>query len=130
MKHIRKGLPLLFFLTLTPLNRADIFDEVIKAFKSGQADQVANYLCPRPEIQFPDGTSGQKSKAEAVDLLRQFMKENPVKSMEIKHRGPAGDPSFVIAKYQSQNGKSFRVTLFVSGTGEKAKIQELKFENS
>lgn len=130
MKIIRRTLTLSVFLITAQFGKADIFDDVIKAFESGEAEKVISYFSDRTEMQMPDGLSGNKTKAQALDILRQFMKANPVKSMTIQHRGPAGASSFVIAHYQSQNGKTFRVTIYISSEGNKKSIQELTFENS
>lgn len=118
----------LLIVLLSAFSTNDIFDDIVRVMQSGKAEQLTPYLSEKTDVQFPGESASIRNPQEATAVLRKFMTTNPVRSVEIQHRGPAGKNSFVIAKYQSTNGKTFRVTIFVDTTEKR--IKELKFENS
>lgn len=128
MKLFKPALGILLIVLLSALSANDIFNDIVKAMQGGKAELVGPYFSEKTYLEFPGESPATKSKEESTAMLQRFMTSNPVKSVQIQHRGPSGKKSFVIAIYQSTNGNSFRVTIFVDT--EQRRIQELKFENS
>lgn len=120
---------LLFFVIAQPI-RADVFDEVVKALELGNTQKLESYFSTKIDLELPDGSVHQSNSPDLKKALSTFLQEHPAKSVIIKHRGPGGGQSFVVADYVSKDGESYRLTIFMEGTAENMRIRELKFENS
>jgi len=121
---------ILLFLAIAQPTRADVFDEVVKALETGNTQKLESYFSAKIDLELPDGTMYQSNGPELRNALSAFLREHPAKAVEIKHRGPNGPQSFVVANYISKSGESFRLTIFMDGNKENMRIRELKFENS
>jgi antitoxin component YwqK of YwqJK toxin-antitoxin module len=102
------------------------FDEVIKAIKSGDATQVAEYFDNTVEITLP-GKSNSYSKSQATLVLRSFFESNTVKDFEILHQSDNSGAQYCIGNLKTING-TYRTTIFMKQKGPKELLQELRFE--
>ncbi len=130
MKPFKSSFVLLLFFLIAQPTRADIFDEVVKILESGNTEKLHAYFSPNIDLELPDGTMHLSNGPALKKALASFVSENPAKSVAIKHRGPLGKQSFVVANYITKSGETYRLTIFMEGNAENMRIRELKFENS
>jgi len=122
-----KKVLLLLFLFITVCSFISVsFDEVIKAIKSGDAEQVSNFLDNTVEITLP-GKSNSYSKSQAALVLRDFFATNSIKDFEILHKSDKLGSQYCIGNLKTANG-TFRTTIFMKQKGDKELLQELRFE--
>ena len=114
-------------LLLPMLIRADIFDQLLQAIKTGDSKQVAAYFNKTVDFSTPLEVDIY-SKAQAEMLLKDFFLKYPPKSFSIHHRGSSAQGAkYVIGKYEYDKG-SLRVYVLVKEQDGKQLIQELHFE--
>lgn len=130
MKRIKSSFALLLFFLIAQPTRADVFDEVVKALENGNKEKLFGYFSPNIDLELPDGAMYMTNGQELKTALSAFLRDNPAKSVAIKHRGPLGKQSFVVANYVTTAGVTFRLTIFMEGNADNMRIRELKFENS
>ncbi|MDQ2862481.1 MAG: DUF4783 domain-containing protein [Bacteroidota bacterium] len=118
-------LSLLLFITVSSFMSVS-FDEVIKAIKSGDADQVSSFLDNTVEITLP-GKSNSYSKSQASLVLKEFFAANSIKDFEILHMSDNSGSQYCIGNLKTSNG-TFRTTIFMKQKGDKELLQELRFE--
>jgi antitoxin component YwqK of YwqJK toxin-antitoxin module len=123
---MKKFLPALLLLIFTVSFKAISLDELVKAFKSGNAARVSLFFDNTVEITISEkSTSFSKSQAELV--LRDFFSTNEVQDFEIIHEGDNAGSQYCIGNLITKNG-TFRTTIFVKLKGNKQLIQEIRFE--
>jgi hypothetical protein len=102
------------------------FTEVVKAIKSGNSAEVSKYFDNTVEISLPD-KSNSYSKSQAELVLHDFFATNGVKDFEVLHKSDTPGSQYCIGNLQTNNG-TFRTTIFMKQKGDKALVQELRFE--
>ena len=123
---MKKILPAFLLLIFTVSFKAISFDEIVKAFKAGNAARVSVFFDNTVEITISQkSTSYSKSQAERV--LRDFFSTNEVQDFEIIHQGDNAGSQYCISNLMTKNG-TFRTTIFVKLKGNKQLIQEIRFE--
>ena len=123
---MKKILPALLLLIFTVSFKAISFDEIVKAFKSGNAARVSVFFDNTVEISISEKSiSYSKSQAELV--LRDFFSTNEVQDFEIIHQGDNAGSQYCIGNLMTKNG-TYRTTIFVKLKGNKQLIQEIRFE--
>ena len=123
---MKNFLPALLLLIFTVSFKAISLDELVKAFKSGNAARVSLFFDNTVEITISEkSTSFSKSQAELV--LRDFFSTNEVQDFEIIHEGDNAGSQYCIGNLITKNG-TFRTTIFVKLKGNKQLIQEIRFE--
>lgn len=124
IKHI---LTLLFVISAT-LVKADVFDEVINAFKTQNTKEVIKYLNSSVELTILDN-DGVYSKQQAEIILKSFFNQNPPKTVTMQHRGSSGQGSkYGIAVYETNIAK-YRIYVFIKeGASNTNMIHEMRIE--
>lgn len=119
-----------FFLIVfsTAVSASAGLDDIIKALRSGNANELAKYVEDNIVISLPD-KSDSYSRAQAVMILRDFFTNNGVKSFDIKHKGDNGGSQFCIGNLQTRGG-NFRTTVFMTTKNGKQSIREIRFQPS
>ena len=102
-------------------------DDVVKALKVGNATQVARYFDQVVEITMPDKRNSY-SKSQAEMILKDFFKNNPIKSFDIIHKGENAGAEYCIGTLVTRNA-TYRTTVFMKHKGTKQTLQEIRFEN-
>ena len=100
--------------------------EVIAAFKTGSASQVARYFDANVEISLP-GKSNTYSKSQAELVLQDFFSLNPIKGFEVIHKGGNAGSEYCIGTLQTRNG-NFRTTLYMKQKDGVQVLQEIGLE--
>ena len=118
-------LPVLFFCTVAA-TRQDALDAAIGAIKNGNAIQLAERFDQKLTLTLPDQTA-QLNKAQAQAAMTKFFAAYSVSGFELKHRGNAPAGAFAMGTLLTDNGQ-FRVNIFMSSSGAKASIRELRIQ--
>jgi hypothetical protein len=106
---------------------SDPFDDVVKALRAGNANELSRYFDNMIQITLFD-QSNSYSKAQATMILKDFFSKNPVKSFQIIHEG-GQDSRFGIGRMVTANG-TYRITFFLRQHGpDQYVLQEIRFEN-
>lgn len=113
------------FVLFASFARIDIAD-IIKALKTGNAHETANYFDNTVEITLP-GKSVSGNKQQAESMLQDFFKDNPVKDFRIIHQSKNGSSEYCIGTLTTASGV-FRTTIYTKEKSGDALIQELRFE--
>lgn len=101
-------------------------DGVIGALRSGNAEELSKYFDENVELTLPD-KSDNYSKAQAVQILRDFFNNNNVKNFDVKHKGDNGSGQFCIGTLQTKSG-NFRTTVFMKMKGDKQLVKQIRFQ--
>jgi hypothetical protein len=117
---------LLFALLIVPV--AAGLADISRALGSGNADALGQYLDNSVEISVLD-QENVYTKAQAVQVIRQFFTKNPPRNFSLVHQGASkgSDSEYCIGNLTTANG-SFRVYLYMKVTGTNYLIQELRFD--
>ncbi len=101
-------------------------DEVVNAFKNGNAAQIAKSFDNTVEISMPEKSSSY-SKSQAEVVLKDFFSNNGVKGFEITHKGENNGNQYCIGTLNTKNG-SYRTTIYMKQKADKQLLQEIRFE--
>jgi hypothetical protein len=118
-----------FFCLTVLIVKADVFDDITGALKSGNAHEIARFFDSNVEMMTSDKSSVY-SRNQAEMVLSDFLGKNQPKSFSIIHRGSSSKGAqYAIGTMDTQNG-SFRVYLYVNEVNGKYFLQEIRFEKS
>ncbi len=107
--------------------KADIFDDVANALKSGNAKEISKYFNANVELTILSD-EGVYSKQQAELVLKDFLSHNTPKSVVIQHRGSSAQGAkYAIAVYECVQGK-YRAYIFMKDSGNGMVIHELRIE--
>lgn len=97
-------------------------DEIIKALKAGNAEQLANYFDSFIDLKLPEKDEVKNmGKNQASIAVKSFFTENGIKSFELTSQREMGGTMYVAGKLQNA-GKGFNITLMMKKTGDKQEI--------
>lgn len=100
-------------------------DDIIKAFQSGNATNIAKFFDTNIDLQILSKDSTY-SKSQAEQLLKSFFSNNSVSSFKVLHKvNSANDSSESIVGQMMSGGKSYRVHILIGKSGASKVIQEL-----
>jgi uncharacterized protein DUF4783 len=102
-------------------------DQVIGAMKEGKASEVGRYMDDNIELTLPD-KSNSYSKAQAIEVLKDFFDNNEVKGFELKHKGSQSGDEFCVGTLQTKSG-NYRTTIFMKSKTGKNLIKEIRFQS-
>jgi len=109
------------------LLRADVFDDVSAALRSGNSKEIAKYLNANVELTILND-EGVYSRQQAEVLLRNFFQNHQSKSVVIQHRGSSAQGAkYAIAVYECAEGK-YRAYIFMKDSGSGMLVHELRIE--
>ena len=104
-----------------------IFDNIGKAFREGDASQLAVNFASSIDVILP-GNEGTFSKQQAEMILKDFFNKNRPKGFLINHQGTSNDGSrYAIGTYRALN-QNYRVYVLVKSFGNKLLISQLQLE--
>ncbi len=118
-------LSLFLFLSFSSFTSLS-FTEVINAIRSGSASEVSKFFDNTVEITLP-GKSNSYSKSQAELVLHDFFASNRVKAFQLIHKSDNTGSQYCIGNLDTENGL-FRTTIYMKQKGDKAVVQELRFE--
>jgi hypothetical protein len=106
----------------------DIYDEISNAICSGDSKQIALYFGNNIDLTLMN-QEDVYSKAQAEQIVKDFLGKNAPKSFSILHKGSSKEGTlYAIGSLVTVNGKTFRTSFFVKMSSGKYLIRELRFE--
>jgi len=133
MSTIKKLVLTLFFFhgVLFFSNRlmAQVPDEIIQSFKSGDAKTLSTYFNQNVELVVLENDNAY-SKAQAQQIVSKFFSNNPPESFIVIHKGDSkeGD-QYIIGNLATRNG-TFRIYFLLKKNDGKDYIHQLRIEES
>jgi len=107
---------------------AGINEEIVTAFRSGNAPLLSKYLNPTVDLSLP-GHESTCSKQQAEQILKSFFTKYPPKSFKVNHQGASRDGSqFYIGVYVTDKGSSFRIYFLMKKQGNTQLIQQIQID--
>ncbi len=101
-------------------------DGVINGLKAGNATQIADNSGDNVLLTIMD-KGNTYSKAQALQILRDFFAKNSVRAFDLKHKGDSPNGRYAIGTLVTRNG-NYRVNIFMKNEGRKEVIKELRFQ--
>lgn len=106
---------------------ADVFDDVVNGLKTQNAKEVAKYLNGNVDLTI-NNQEGVYSKQQAEMMIKNFLVQNPPKTVTVQHRGSSAQGAkYAIANYETEQGK-FRVYIFMKMVGAQMLVHEMRIE--
>lgn len=132
MSTIKKLVLTLFFFhgVLFFSNRlmAQVPDEIIQSFKSGDAKTLSTYFNQNVELVVLENDNAY-SKAQAQQIVSKFFSSNPPESFNIIHQTSKENVQYVIGNLATRNG-TFRIYFLLKKNDGKDYIVQLRIEET
>lgn len=128
-KSIMKKLQLIILaLVLSAFSsKADSFDDIMQAMKSGQTSGITKFFSSNVELTLLDN-EGIYSKQQSEQMLKNFFAQHPPKNVNIQHKGSSAQGAkYAIITYEASNGK-FRTYIFMKDNGSGLQVNEFRIE--
>jgi Domain of unknown function (DUF4783) len=127
MKTMFSTLLAVGFILMTAFTQPSTIDGVIGALKSGNAGEFGSYFDSNLRLALPD-KSDTYSKAQALNIVKDFFSNNKVKGFEVKHKGEQNGDEYCIGTLSTAQG-NFRTTVFAKNKGGKQLVNEVRFQS-
>lgn len=121
------GLILFFASFIFFVAKADIFDDIALALKTGNSKELSKYFRPRVELKVGENEDIY-SKAQAEMILKDFFDKNPPTDFSVKHRGASAKGLPYLIGYLYTANAKYRTYILFKEEGDKLYIQEMKFD--
>ena len=128
MKTICIAAFFLCYLSVAAQEETKDCEEIVKALSSAKIDDLSPYIANTVECDM-FGKSNVYSKAQTVQIMKDFFDQNKPKQFTVNHRGGQGQTKFVIGTYLTLTGKKFRISFTVKQHERKNLIQQIRIEN-
>jgi hypothetical protein len=128
-KSIMKKLQLIILaLVLSAFSsKADSFDDMMQAMKSGQTSGITKFFSSNVELTLLEN-EGIYSKQQSEQMLKNFFAQHPPKNVNIQHKGSSAQGAkYAIITYEATNGK-FRTYIFMKDNGSGLQVNEFRIE--
>lgn len=109
-KYFSIGILIAFFVSCNVIFAQKIPDQIVKAFYKGDVETLSEYFNVRLQININENEY-MCSKAQAKEIMREFLSVNKPSYFSIIFEGGKDDSSFSIGKLVTSNG-NYRVNLF------------------
>jgi hypothetical protein len=104
-------------------------EEIFNAIKNAQAMELSPYLANTVECDI-FGKSNVYSKAQTVQVMKDFFTQNKPKQFTLNHQGGSGETKFFIGTYKTIAGKKYRIFCSVKReTGKTDIIRQIRIED-
>jgi hypothetical protein len=104
-------------------------EEIVAAIKRAQATELSPYLANSVECDM-FGKCNVYSKAQAVQVMKDFFVQNRPKQFVLNHQGGQGETRFFIGTYKTITGKKYRITCHVKKeTGKNDMLRQIRIED-
>jgi len=102
-------------------------DDVIKALRGGNAQELAKYVDDNIEISMP-GKSESYSRSQAVMVLKDFFSSG-VTGFDVQFKGENAGNQYCVGKLTTGSG-SYRTTVFMKSKDGKQLVKEIRFQGN
>jgi len=120
------GIFLLSSLGWTQQKESEI---IANAFITGDVSSIANYFPSNLDMTVVE-TEDVFSRAQAIQILNRFFKENQPTDFRIKHQGSSQNNDFYQIGTLKTSSGDFRVTYFIRKDGNEILIKRLRIESN
>ncbi|MEZ5042211.1 MAG: DUF4783 domain-containing protein [Saprospiraceae bacterium] len=121
---------LLFLMIFSSLNATNDFSlaGITRAMNTGDADALGAFFDNSIELSVLD-QEDIYSKAQAIQMLKDFFAKHQPKSFSQLHHGsaPTNDSQYCIGNLVTSD-MTYRVYIYMKMSGEKTVIQEIRFD--
>lgn len=107
--------------------KAQGFDNIASAIRSGDASSLAKYFEGNVEINIKDAQNSY-SKSQAEVVLKNFFGSHSPKSFSIAHQGASPEGSKYFIGNLATNAGTYRTYVYAKQVGGNYVIQEIRFE--
>ncbi len=108
-------------------SKADSFDDIMQAMKSGQTSGITKFFSNNVELTLLDN-EGIYSKQQSEQMLKNFFAQHPPKNVNVQHKGSSAQGAkYAIITYEASNGK-FRTYIFMKDNGSGLQVNEFRIE--
>jgi hypothetical protein len=108
-------------------SKADSFDDIMLAMKSGQTTGITKFFSSNVELTLLEN-EGIFSKQQSEQMLKNFFAQHPPKNVNIQHKGSSAQGAkYAIITYEATNGK-FRTYIFMKDNGSGIQVNEFRIE--
>ena len=114
------------FTMAVPQAGAQIPDEIILSFKTGNSKTIAEYFNQNIELVVLEDDNVY-SKAQAQQIVAKFFGNNKPESFTVIHQGGKEDAKYVIGNLKTNNGV-FRIYFLLKTSEKKNYIHQLRIE--
>ena len=106
----------------------DITDDIINAFKSGNAATIAKYFNATIELTLHN-KEDIYSKTQAERILKDFFSQHPPSKFTLLHQGGKESSKYAIGNLTAGN-KNYRITFLLKSMNNKVFIHQLRIEDT
>lgn len=104
-------------------------DAIVKALKSGNAEQVANYFDSFIDLKLPEKDEVKSmGKNQASIALKAFFNESGVKGFDLSSQREMSGTMYIAGKFQN-NGKGNGISLRLKKQGDKLLIISIRIND-
>ncbi|MDR3245128.1 MAG: DUF4783 domain-containing protein [Prevotellaceae bacterium] len=104
-------------------------EKIVNAIKEAQATELAPYLANTVECDI-FGKSNVYSKAQTIQVMKDFFSQNKPKQFTVNHQGGQGEMKFFIGTYKTITGKKYRISCSIKQeSGKDDMIQQIRIED-
>ena len=104
----------------------DVFVPISKYLSKGDAESLSAWFADNLQISIMSSTN-DSSKNQAKQILKSFFDSHTARSFEINHTASSSNSKYALG-YLNAGGELFEVTIFVSESKGRYKIQQLKID--
>ncbi|MDR1594104.1 MAG: DUF4783 domain-containing protein [Prevotellaceae bacterium] len=121
---------LMLSLPTTALGQEKIECEgIVTAIKNAQATELSPYLANTVECDI-FGKSNVYSKAQTIQVMKDFFTQNKPKQFTVNHQGGQGETKFFIGTYKTVAGKKYRISCSVKQEiGKTDVLRQIRIED-
>jgi hypothetical protein len=116
----------ILFVFVTARLVAQVPDEVVVSFRTGNANTLSTYFNQNIEMVVLEHDDVY-SKAQAQQIVSNFFSQNKAQEFSIIHQGGKEGARYAIGNLKTDNG-TFRVYFLLKDAGNKAYIHQLRIE--
>jgi hypothetical protein len=125
---LKQILPLLFIVIISIQNAIGQDNtEINGALSNGNSKVLANYFNENIDLKIP-GTDGVFNKMQAELILKDFFKQNKIKSYELKHEGKSKNESYYLIGELTFSTEKYRTYILLKKNENSFKILEFNIE--
>jgi hypothetical protein len=106
----------------------EIAKQVTSAVQSSNALEIAKYFNAMIDLTLP-GYDDTYSKAQAGQILKEFLTQNPIKSFKITKQGTSPDGSQYIIGNLETNKKTYRLYFLIKAVGGQDLVQQFQVQD-
>jgi len=120
---------LVILLASVQVSAQSVGEQVTAAFRVGNHKELSRHFDTKVDMVILSKENSY-SKAQAEVIIKDFFDKNKISGYQVIHQGRSRDGAqYVIGSLTTTSGQ-YRTYVLVKGEGDKARVQQLRIENS